>query len=208
VEMKAVPAIAAVDGRVMDMHDLAGQHSLVDLVAGEQLLPSQFRGAEDDGHEDVEIPDGFVEITVLLDSHRALGGALRPGDTVSTFLSFVPKKDDQPNLTHLTSSQVLVTQVVGAGTATAEADKEEESAATPQPVSSEPTADEPVAAPGVPLYVTFAARAAEAETIVFAAEHGTVWLARDSADVDLDGTRVVVPMNVYAIDPATIGATP
>jgi pilus assembly protein CpaB len=58
----------------------------------------------------------------------------------------------------------------------------------------------------VQLYVTLAAKAADAESIVFAAEFGTIWLGRDSADIDLNGTRIVVPDNVYA--PDTIGATP
>jgi pilus assembly protein CpaB len=204
VETRAVPAVAAVPERVTDLTQLTGQRSAVDLVAGEQLLPSQFSASSEaaDSHS-VEFSPDFVQVTVLLDSPRALGGALRPGDTVSAFLSFGTEFGSPPT-THLTVSHAMVTAVKGAGS-TAEPPAEAETSAAPAAQAGTVT-EPPAVAPGVQLYVTLAAQAADAESIVFAAEYGTIWLGRDSADIDLNGTRIVVPDNVYA--PDTIGATP
>ena len=45
--------------------------------------------------------------------------------------------------------------------------------------------------------VTLAVNARDAETIVFAAEHGTIWLSIVHPDASEDGTRIVDPGNAY-----------
>lgn len=212
VELRRIPAMAAVPDRVTDLADLAGRRSAVALVVGEQLLPTQFDQPAGPADGTVEIPDGFGEFTVLLDSQRALGGDLRPGDTVGVFLSFAP--DVSPYTTHLTFPDVLVSAVHTAGESSS-TDGTKDSAGstgTADPADAAATAAAAAAAavapsadPGVQLYVTFATRAADAEAIIFAAEYGTIWLSRAPAAPDLTGVRVVGPATVYGPDPT--GAT-
>ena len=45
--------------------------------------------------------------------------------------------------------------------------------------------------------VTLALSGPDAEKLVFGAEHGTVWLSKEGAEVPADGTRIVTEGNVY-----------
>ncbi len=199
IETKAVPAMAAVAGRIIDLDQLAGQLSVVALVAGEQLLPSQF-AAPDPGAAAVvvPIPKGFQQVTVVLQSQRALGGDLKAGDHVGVFLSFAP--DVMIYSTHLQLSSVLVTAVRlahGGDDPTAPAATETGAATTPAvPADVDPGPD---------VYVTFAVNAADAEELVFGAEHGTIWLSNEPLGSNEDGVRVVQPSGVYDNPPT--GAT-
>jgi pilus assembly protein CpaB len=62
----------------------------------------------------------------------------------------------------------------------------------PPPSGSE---DQP-SEPGDMVSVTFALSAADAEKLVFGAEHGRLWLSLEPADADTSGTRIVTPKNV------------
>ena len=96
----------------------------------------------------------------MLDKQRAVGGAIEAGAKVAVYLSY-----KEPDSTHLTLHQVLVTSVQhGAVPATA-------------------TAIASTRRKAVDL-VTLAATGADAEKIVFAAEHGTVWLTVEPEDAD------------------------
>lgn len=191
VETKVIPAVAAVPGRVADLNELTGQLSLVALVAGEQLLPSQFTAPDASATGTAaSIPNGLQQVTVMLQSQRALGGQLKVGDHVGVFLSFAP--DVMVYSTHLRLSKVLVTSVratdSGANAADAEATAISESASTAAPAAADPGPD---------VYVTFAVSAADAEQLVFGAEHGTIWLSNEPLDADETGTHVVQPTSVY-----------
>jgi pilus assembly protein CpaB len=88
--------------------------------------------------------------------------------------------------THVLLSRVLVTQVQGA----------------PSPVPDGRTTDTAAAgaAPSASLMVTLGLRPEAAEAVVFAMEHGTVWLSLEPEGVDPTGTEVVTPENVYEKD--------
>lgn len=53
------------------------------------------------------------------------------------------------------------------------------------------------AAPGGNLLVTFALNAPAAERLVFAAEHGSMWLSLQTDDTTADGTRVQTKETIY-----------
>ena len=185
VRTEQLPARAVVPGRVTDLAALAGQVATVDLQPGEQLLASRFAAPETlQAPGTVAVPAGAQEVSVLLDPQRAVGGRLAAGDTVGVLLSL-------DGATHAVLHRVLVTQVQGApaptGTAAA-ADPETASATGPAPSAS--------------LMVTLAVTAGQAETVVFGAEHGTLWLSLEPDGADLDGTGVITPDNVYGEDPS------
>ncbi len=185
VRTELVPAKVALDGRVTDLSDLAGRVASVDLLAGEQLLAGRFVRPDDlQVAGTVAVPTGLQEVSVLLEPQRVVGGRLAAGDTVGVYLSQV-----LPDGTAQTSAvlhQVLVTQVQGAPIAAdpdAEADPETASATSGAPVAS--------------LMVTLAVTARDAETVVFGAEHGSLWLSLETEGDSTGGTRVIDPGTIY-----------
>ncbi|MCZ2828433.1 RcpC/CpaB family pilus assembly protein [Modestobacter sp. VKM Ac-2986] len=184
VRTEELPAVAAVPGRVTDLADLTGQVAVTDLQPGEQLLAGRFAAPESlQTPGTVAVPEGLAEVSVLLEPQRAVGGRLVAGDEVGVLISFATPT------THATLDRVLVTQVQGApapAVSGAEAGTETASAGSPAPSAS--------------LLVTLALPVREAEQVVFGAEHGTLWLALEPADADLEGTEVITPGNVYRED--------
>jgi pilus assembly protein CpaB len=49
--------------------------------------------------------------------------------------------------------------------------------------------------------ITFAVTAAQAEAIVFGAEHGTLWLSLETDGDETGGTRVIDPSTIYVGGP-------
>jgi pilus assembly protein CpaB len=190
VRSEQLPARAAVPGRVTDLADLAGQVATVDLQPGEQLLTGRFAAPESlQAPGTVAVPPGTEEVSVLLDPQRAVGGRLAAGDQVGVLLSL-----DTP-ATHAVLHRVLVTQVQGAPAAASSTQ-----AATGTDDGTDGTAAPGSVAPAASLMVTLALTAEQAEVVVFGAEHGTLWLALETGDTDLDGTEVVTGDTVYGKD--------
>ena len=181
VRTELLPVKAAADGRVEDLDDLRGQVATVDLQPGEQLLAGRFAAPEHlRAPGTVDVPQGLQEISVLLEPQRAMGGRLAAGDTVGVFVSQV--LPDGTGQTHVVLHSVLVTQVQGAP-------------AAPEPDAAEE--DSAGAAPAESLMVTLALTAQQAEPVVYAAEHGSLWLSLEPEGAVTDGTRVLDPGNVY-----------
>lgn len=182
VRLEAVPAKAAVPGRVTDLKDLKGKVTTVDLQPGEQLLLSRFSSPDDvRAPGTVAVPAGDQEISILLEPQRAVGGRLKAGDKVGIFVSL--KGADGSGQTHLVLHGVLVTQVQGAPTPTDSTQKASSSQAPGAPAQS--------------LMITFALTAKQAEPVVFGQEHGTVWLSLEPDGADNGGTSVINNGNVY-----------
>jgi pilus assembly protein CpaB len=182
VRTETVPAKIAVEGRVTDLADLAGLVATVDLQPGEQLLAGRFQRPEQlQAPGTVAVPEGLQEVSVLLEPQRAVGGRLAAGDTVGIYLSQLVGDLKQ---THAVLHRVLVTQVQGAP-------------AAPDPTAEAATGTAPASAPASSLMVTLAVDAQDAETVVFGAEHGTLWLSLEREGADNGGTRVVQAENIY-----------
>jgi pilus assembly protein CpaB len=167
------------------------QEDLVGVALGQRL---QHRGR-------IGVPEGLLEVTVSLEPERAVGGVLRPGSSVAVLASFkpfdvsseepvrldgrlIPKDGQTPNSTHLILHKILVTNVQSQKTFKATA--KDEDATAP--------------APGENLLVTLAVDASQAERVVFAAEHGTVWLAVEPKDAPESGTLVQTRGTIYQTD--------
>jgi pilus assembly protein CpaB len=191
VRTEVVPAKTAVTGRVTDLASLAGEVATVDILPGEQLLAGRFARPDDlQAPGTVEVPAGLQEVSVLLEPQRAAGGRLTAGDTVGVYLSQVLQ--DGTGQTSAVLHRVLVTQVQGAPTpvdpAAGSGSKTSTSTSTQAAAS---------AAPASSLMVTLALSAKDGETVVFGAEHGTLWLSLEPEGADTTGTRVLTPGTIY-----------
>jgi pilus assembly protein CpaB len=188
VGTEKVPAKTAVAGRVTDLSALSGQVADADILPGEQLLAARFADPESlTAPDQVEVPAGLQEVSVLLEPQRAVGGRLSAGDTIGVVVSL--KLPDGNGTTHSVLHHVLVTQVQGAPTP---ADPN-----APQDGADPATASAGTPVPSSSLLITLAVDAAQAEAVVFGMEHGTVWLTLEPADAGTGGTDVITPDNIY-----------
>ncbi|AXH95651.1 hypothetical protein DV701_05520 [Ornithinimicrobium avium] len=216
VETKAVPRQFQVEGAVDDLEDLEGRVSLTDVSAGEQLQRSRFATPEElRARGEFALPEeaeDLHQLTIPLDTARALGGDVTAGDTVGVLMSF--EATFQPGLyvdsdgtvrwspevaqgqegqsgtpeeitidfTKLTLEKVLVTRVQG-GYVPAPA------AVTSQTEGS--TDDEE--GPADQILVTLALDGSQAEQLVYAMEFGTVWLTYEpeTAEEDADDIKMI-----------------
>jgi pilus assembly protein CpaB len=191
VAVRQVPAKVKADGAIDDVNDLNDELvASVELVPGEQVVSTRFATRQAAARGDV--PEGLQEVTVPLEPARAVGGRVAPGDTVGVFLSFDPFEIDRagdktPNTTHLEIHKVLVTGV----------QLENAQNLDTQDENGEEEADQVIAAASGTYLVTLAVDAASAEKIVFAAEHGFVWLSVEPEDADESGTDIITRGNVY-----------
>lgn len=172
VRTEKVPARAVAEGALTSVASLTGQVAVVDLAPGEQLIPARFAPAGSAAATGRAA--GLLEVAIALDMVRAIGGEVREGDTVGVLASF-----DDPAITHLVLHKVPVTRV-----------RNQEGSAL---------ADTPDGAinPGG-LLVTLAIDAPSVEKVVFAAEHGRLWLSREPMEADESGTSVVTAGTVNA----------
>jgi pilus assembly protein CpaB len=175
VEMRTLPSMAVVPGAVSNLSELSGRVTTTELQPGEQVLASRFADPAT-AAGGVAVPSGMQQVSVLLEPQRVVAGDVAPGATVGVFLSTAEK----PLQTHLTLHKVLVTKVQG-GLSAAPSDGSE---------AAEPDL-------GGNVMVTLATTAANAEKIVFAAEHGSIWLSAEPDDASTSGTSVVTEGNIY-----------
>jgi pilus assembly protein CpaB len=211
VEPVEVPTRLVAEGALDDLEGVPGELVTgVELRPGEQLLRSRL--VEPSTLVRVDVPDGLQEVTIALDPERAVGGTLRPGDTVGIVLSFDPFEVEAsaaqpvpdplepvdptattttvvgprrtPNTTNLTLQQVLVTSVQYSR---ADVERASEIRNVDEDAEDQVAIDPTIAeSPRDQLLVTVAVTGPEAEQIVFAAEFGRIWLTGQDPDTDLD----------------------
>lgn len=216
VETKAVPRQFQVEGAITDLGDLEGTVAVTGIVAGEQLQESRFATPEElRSRQAFALPEeaeDLHQLTIPLDTARALGGNIAAGDTVGVLMSFDAtfneglyvdadgnvqwdtnaidpdaqggenSSERSMSLTKLTLEKVLVTQVQGGY--------------VPQPAAvSEQTAEgesEADQGPADQILVTLALEGGQAEQLVYAMEFGTVWLTYEPETATEDDEDVKV----------------
>lgn len=149
VQLTRVPAAARAAGALTAADQLDGRAPAVDLYEGEQLSAARLAEPETLAGG---LPDGTTAVSLSLEPQRALGGQVRPGTEVNVLASY-----DDPARTETVLRDVVVQSVT----------------------LSEPPqdpAEAPAATEGV-ILVTVAVTAGQAEQLVFAADHGRLWLA-------------------------------
>lgn len=178
ISTELIPARTVVGGALTSLSAVRGQVTTSDLVPGEQLLASRFADpASLLPPGQVKVPPGMQEVSVALESQRALGGNLTPGDRVGIVIS-TDAKDPNPAGSRTMLHKVLVSRVSGGNAATEpKAGKEDQSSAET-------------------VVVTFAVSAHDAEKVVYAANYGKPWLSLEPADADITGTVGVTEKSV------------
>ncbi|KQR82921.1 pilus assembly protein CpaB [Arthrobacter sp. Leaf337] len=177
VQLEAIPQAAVPDGAVESLSDYKGKITSIGLEPGEQLLAARLVDPRDLVPGTVPVPDGLEEVTFLLAPERILGGRLEAGDKVTVYTSF--KSDDAmpadanvpaevkgwKQSTGLLFHDVLVTAV---------------QKAAPETEKNSGSTDSGVAMPNGSAFVTVARSDAEAAKLVYGAEFGTIWLAKQT----------------------------
>jgi len=203
VRVEQVPAKVRADEALTaltQLEDVKGQVTTAELHPGEQLIRSRFGFTGVVKGVRLAAPAGKLEVTVAVDPERALGGTIAAGNTVAVLASFdpfdvsaapnpqfgnekvtqvdgmvIPDGGKTPNSTHLILHKVLVTNVqVETDSSSSSTDKDKNA----------------TDAPKGKLLVTLALDAPSVERIVFAAEHGHVWLANEPKDAPEEGTKI------------------
>lgn len=88
IVQRTVPRKSAVAGAFRSVSQLEGKFAAVDIVAGEQLLPSRWVGAEEvEGRGLLPIPDDYQALSIGLDVTRQVAGFVTPGDNVGMVLT-------------------------------------------------------------------------------------------------------------------------
>lgn len=182
-EVRALPKTAVVPGALVDAEPVSGLVAAAPILPGEQIVPQRFTTREAITGDQVVVPESLVQVTVVLQPERVLGGRLIAGNTVGIILSVKPEVGLYESETIL--HRVLVSRVQDV---------------EPVPATEDGEA-EPAAAPGA-QFVTLALPAPDAERVVWGAEHGTLWLTLERETSLIDGTRRVLYDNVWTTEGA------
>jgi pilus assembly protein CpaB len=170
IKQVEVPSRSVVDGGVVALSQIQNKKAAVDIVAGEQLLLKRWVGAEEvTGKRLLPIPDNFQALSIGVDLTRQVAGFVTPGDNVSLVLSISTGGEN------VEKSQFLLQniQVLAVGTtALANTSTQGGGGRVNQKGSANVTA------------VTLAIPEAEVERVVFAAEHGSIYLTLMPPDAD------------------------
>ena len=88
VKKTRIPRASAVPGSFRTESQLAGKFAAVDIVKGEQLLPTRWLGAEQvEGRGLLPIPEDHQALSIGLDITRQVAGFVTPGDNVGIVLT-------------------------------------------------------------------------------------------------------------------------
>lgn len=209
ISTQLIPLAVRADNALDSLDPVRGLVTAVDLLPGEQVLAERFVEEQELAAlvREVPLPEGRLELTVGLNAERSVGGTLVPGDIVAVLSSFEPFTLDAvepeneedlnsflnnesetptitlrtPNSTGITVHKALVTRVQKA-----------------VPAEGEAISGSANAAPTGEIFVSLAVLPGDAEQIVFTAEYGAIWLARESETAtEEDPVLVITRANIY-----------
>jgi pilus assembly protein CpaB len=110
VERVNLPRAAVPAGALTSLDGLGDKPTVATLVPGEVLVGARFTGSASlKGSGALEVPNGLQEVTIALDSTRAVGGSVQPGDLVGILASYEGEK-----VTNFAVNKALVLSVSGA----------------------------------------------------------------------------------------------
>jgi pilus assembly protein CpaB len=157
-----VPSRNVVDGVVVGLSQIQNKKAAVDIVAGEQLLLKRWVGAEEvTGKRLLPIPEQHQALSIGVDLTRQVAGFVTPGDNVSLVLSISAGEDVEQSRFLLQNVQVLA---VGATALTNASAQGGGGRVNQGKEGANLTA------------VTLAIPEGHVERVVFAAEHGSIYL--------------------------------
>jgi pilus assembly protein CpaB len=161
IEQVEVPRKNVIEGSVRSLTQIQNRYAAVDLVQGEQLLLRRWVGAEDvAGRRLLQIPTDHQALSIGVDLTRQVAGFVTPGDSVSMVLS-MPRAGTDRSQFLLQNIQVLA---VGATALSNTAAQGGGGRVNQGRGSQNLTA------------VTLAVPENHVERVVYAAEHGSIYL--------------------------------
>jgi pilus assembly protein CpaB len=155
-----LPLKAVASGAIRSLEQLGGKVAAVDIVAGEQLLATRWvAGDEVAGRNLLRIPEGNQAVSIALDATRQVSGFVTPGDHVSVVATMEGAGGGELSRFLLQDILVLAVGVTAQSNPAAQGgDRANQN--RNQNVSS----------------VTLAVPSLEVEKVVFASEHGSLYL--------------------------------
>lgn len=156
-----LPAAVVPDGAVRSLDQVAGLVTNATLQPSEVLLTSRMSAPGAHAKGGIDVPTGMQEVTVNLEGQRSINGGLKPGDKVALWASGQQSGD----WTALIANQVLITRISTGG---------------------DVKADQGAI---VALVVTVAAKTSVIEKVVWAAEHGKIWVSLQNSETDGSGAK-------------------
>jgi pilus assembly protein CpaB len=163
VRSQSLPKSAVPEGALTSLDQKEGMVTAVGLQPGEQLLSARLVDPRELVPGTVPVPAGLEEVTLLLSPERILGGRLEAGDKVTIYTSF----EEADKQTGLLFHDVLITAVQKAPSETSNSSGSG---------SSKPAVEMPTGS----AFITFARSDAEASKLVYSAEFGKLWLAKQN----------------------------
>ena len=223
VSLEHIPTRLKQSGAITDLEAVGVNVAATDLQPGDQLLAARLVPKA----QVSEVVTDKVQVSVLLEAERAVGGTLQKGDLVGVYLSFEPfDLNDPAQTTEFTPAIDPATDPATDPASAAMATDETSTANEPQKkspnmtrlefqhvlVTNVQTTEAPVTVDtedkdktvvaqvtGSKYVVTLALSPEQSERFVFATEFGLVWLSNDPATVSDDGTRLITLGNVYTL---------
>ncbi len=178
VTTERLPNAAVGPDAVRSLAEVSGRVAATDLQPGEQVLGARFVTRQSlERFGGIPVPEGYHQVTIPLDAPRIVGGTVTPGDTVGVFVTL------GDGSTHLVLRKILVTRVQGGLGATQPNEGVENPDAAPVPEGG--------------AMITMALTTDQAQSIVFSAEHGSIWLSLEDSTVPQDGTDKVDSRDFY-----------
>jgi len=181
----------------------------VELLPGEQVLATRFVAPEAllENIRSIEVPPGLLELTIAMTPERSVGGSLNPGDMVAVLSSFTPftldavEPSDEEDLNSFLNNDSTV-ETITLSTPNSTGISVHKALVTRVQLAQAPAEGtvltEDDVAPQGTLLVSIAIQPGDAEKIVFTAEYGSIWLAREQADsLEEDPTLIITRANVY-----------
>lgn len=183
VRLIEIPRYLLQPDAVRSLEELGDHVTVGPIRGGEQIVARQFGEPDAVRSSSAQgIAKGKEIVTVALEPQRAVGGRLAPGDQVSVIVSIGEAEvaDDvdptqtstQENTTGVVLNEVPVVAVSGG------------------------VSEEAAEAANVVL-VSLEVDGSDAERVVFAMEHGTVWLTLNGENVEPPNEQTRSPSNIY-----------
>jgi len=103
---RSVPSSLVIDRVITDVYQLRGQRTAYPILAGEQISAARLAGDLQVAGGILGIPDGFQAASLTLEGQRSVSGAVREGDHVEVFGTFM-KNDNQTTRVMIPDALVL-----------------------------------------------------------------------------------------------------
>ncbi|MBB3676188.1 pilus assembly protein CpaB [Modestobacter versicolor] len=116
VSTAQVPQRLVASGALDELTTVSGLSTTTELLPGEQVVAGRFADPTVQAAGEVSVPEGMQEVSLTLESQRAVDGVLAAGDRVGVYVSDGGLDITAATVASLAVDRALVTRVTGGGT--------------------------------------------------------------------------------------------